>query len=55
MIGFTAKYKSGKIRFADGELSSGDFFTRDSVPPLPTLPSLSRRIIDAWINREIGC
>lgn len=48
MLGFTARYKGGEIRFADGELTSGGFFTRDNLPELPTLPSLSRKIIDAW-------
>ena len=53
MIGFTARWKSGEIRFADGELTSGGFFTRDAVPTLPTLPSLSRRMIDAWLAGTI--
>lgn len=49
MIGFTAKYKSGEKRAADGELTALGWFTRDNLPQLPTLPSLSRRIIDLWI------
>lgn len=53
MLGFTARYESGELRWADGELSDGQFFTRHSLPPLPTSPSLSRSIIDAWINGEI--
>lgn len=53
MIAFTARYESGEIRFADGELTSGRFFTRENLPPLPSPPSLSRRLIDAWINREV--
>ncbi len=53
MLGFTARWKSGEIQFADGELTSGGFFRRENPPLLPTPPSLSRAIIDAWINREI--
>lgn len=53
MIGFTADYKSGEIDFADGELSSGSFFTRDNAPTVPSMPSLSRMIIDAWLRGEI--
>lgn len=53
MIGFTAKWKAGEIRFADGELTAGEFFSRDNVPEIPTMPSLSRMIIDAWIKGEI--
>ena len=54
MLGFTARYASGRLRWADGELSDGGFFTRDSHPLLPTLPSISRRLIDAWLNGEVG-
>ncbi len=53
MIGCTAKWKKGSVRFADHELTSGTFFTRDKLPELPTLPSLARRMIDAWLAREI--
>lgn len=53
MLGFTAKWKSGELKFADGELTSGGFFTRDNVPELPTPPSLSRAIIDAWLEKKI--
>lgn len=53
MMAFTAKWKKGNIRFADGELTSGTWFTRKKLPELPTLPSLSRRLIDAWIAGEI--
>lgn len=53
MIGFTARYRSGTLRFADGELTSGGWFRRDGLPLLPTPPSLSRAIIDKWIRGEI--
>ncbi len=48
MLGFRARYKGGEMKFADGELTAGGFFRRDNLPDLPTLPSLSRRIIDSW-------
>ena len=53
MVGFTAEYESGEIHLSDGELTSAGWFTRDAHPPLPSQPSLSRRIIDLWINRKI--
>lgn len=53
MVGFTASYKSGELRLADGELTSAGWFTRKSTPQLPTLPSLSRQIIDLWINSKL--
>ena len=52
MLGFTAKYAGGTLKYADGELSAGGFFSRENVPELPTPPSLSRRIIDAWRLRN---
>lgn len=52
MLGFTAEWKSGEVRFADGELTAGGFFSKDSCPELPTPPSLSRAIIDAWRNGD---
>ncbi len=54
MLGFTARYKSGEVRFADGELTAGGFFRPDALPDLPTLPSLSRRIIDRWATKQNG-
>lgn len=53
MVGFTATYAGGELCFSDGELTAGGFFTRDNPPVLPTKPSLTRRIIDAWIRGEI--
>lgn len=59
MMGFTARYRNGEVEFADGELTSGGFFTRDSIPAIPSMPSLSRRIIDMWLSGELpkneGC
>lgn len=49
MVAFIADYKSGEITYADGELTEGGWFAREDTPLLPTLPSLSRRLIDAWI------
>lgn len=48
MIGFTADYESGELRFADGELTEGGFFTRGTLPPIPTPPSIARAMIEAW-------
>ena len=53
MVGFVAEYKGGEIRLSDGELTSAGWFTRDSHPPLPSQPSLSRRIIDLWLESNL--
>lgn len=52
MLGFKARYKGGELKFADGELTAGGFFRKDNLPDLPTLPSLSRRIIDSWAGEK---
>lgn len=62
MMAFRCRWVSGSLKWADGELSGGGFMTRDDVqerlqksdlPPfsLPSLPSLSRRLIDAWLKK----
>ena len=53
MMGFIADYKSGEIKMKDGELDSANFFDRENLPLLPSMPSLSRQIIDKWIKKEI--
>lgn len=53
MVAFTADYAGGEIRFADGELTSGGWFHREVPPELPTMPSLSRRLIDSWLCGEV--
>lgn len=52
MLGFTARYAGGELRLADGELTGAGWFRRDNPPKLPSQPSLSRRIIDRWIEGE---
>ncbi len=53
MVGFTAEYKGGEIKLVDGELTSAGWFTRDDHPPMPSQPSLSRRIIDLWLQSRL--
>jgi NAD+ diphosphatase len=49
MLGFTADYVSGQLRFADGELTEGGFFDKNHLPPLPHKPSIARRMIEEWV------
>lgn len=53
MVGFSAEYKSGEIKLSDGELTSAGWFTRDNHPTLPSPPSLSRHIIDLWLQKKL--
>jgi NAD+ diphosphatase len=50
MLGFTAEYVGGEVRFADEELTSGGFFSPDNLPPLPGPPSIARQLIDNWLE-----
>ncbi len=50
MIGFTAHYHSGNI-VADGdEIEDARWFTADSLPRIPGKGSISRRIIDWFVD-----
>jgi NAD+ diphosphatase len=49
MVGFTADYVSGDVHLQRSELSSGGWFTRDQMPPIPGKSSIARRLIDDWL------
>ncbi|MCM1319507.1 MAG: NAD(+) diphosphatase [Muribaculaceae bacterium] len=53
MLGFTADYVSGEVRFADGELTDGGFFPIDRLPPLPPHPSIARALVDSWLAEAL--
>lgn len=50
MIGFTARLVGGEMRLQPEELDDARWFTRATLPELPGPLSLSRRMIDAWID-----
>jgi NAD+ diphosphatase len=50
MIGFTAQYAAGEIRIEPTELAEAGWYTRDALPALPGKISISRRLIDAWLE-----
>ena len=52
MLGFTAKYAGGEIRVDDEELSHADWFSVDNLPDLPPAISISRQLIDAFLERQ---
>lgn len=53
MVGFTAEYVSGTIKLQEDELSRGAFYHRDHLPEIPKKLSIARRLIDAWLRKEI--
>ncbi|MCL2067010.1 MAG: NAD(+) diphosphatase [Treponema sp.] len=50
MIGFRAKYSGGTIRPDGIEIEDARWFSRDNLPRLPGPGSLSRRLIDRWLE-----
>lgn len=52
MTAFTACYKEGEIILQESELDGGAFFERGRLPELPPSFSLSRRLIDAWLEEN---
>jgi NAD+ diphosphatase len=52
MAGFEAQYKSGIIHCDKKEIASAKWFSRDDLPELPGKGSVSRFIIDNWLNEK---
>lgn len=53
MCGFTADYAGGTIKLQSDELSAGAFYHRDHLPEIPHKLSIARKLIDAWLERNI--
>jgi NAD+ diphosphatase len=53
MLGFTARHVSGDIRVDNVEIDDAQWFTRASLPEIPSPGSISRRIIDWFVAS--GC
>jgi NAD+ diphosphatase len=50
MLGFKARYSSGTI-ISDGiEITDARWFTKDNLPELPGEGSISRFLINCWLN-----
>ncbi|WP_461247084.1 NAD(+) diphosphatase [Treponema sp. R6D11] len=50
MLGFKARYLSGTIKPDGEEIEDAKWFTKDDLPELPGEGSLSRHLINNWIN-----
>jgi NAD+ diphosphatase len=50
MIGFKAHYSSGTIQPDGVEIEDAGWFDKDNLPNLPTEGSLSRFLINSWLN-----
>jgi len=50
MVAFTADYASGKITIGETETIDAGWFTANNLPPIPDRVSISRRLIDWFVN-----
>jgi NAD+ diphosphatase len=52
MIGFTATWASGDIKIDEIEIDDAGWFTPDAMPMIPPGLSISRLLIDDWLQRQ---
>ena len=52
MCGFIADYDAGEIQVDNNEIIAAGWFDRDHLPALPSKMSISRALIDDWIDRQ---
>jgi NAD+ diphosphatase len=50
MLGFSARFAGGEIRVDGVEIEDARWFGRDSLPTLPGTSSVSRYLIDRWLD-----
>jgi NAD+ diphosphatase len=50
MLGFWARYAGGEIKLDEAELDDAKWFHVDDLPPMPPRLSLSRQLIDSWVE-----
>jgi NAD+ diphosphatase len=53
MLGFTARYAGGEIRPDGIEIEDAKWFTRDALPKLPGNGSVSRYLINGWLDNTL--
>lgn len=52
MIAFTAEYAGGDIAVDQSEILDADWFSAEALPPIPTKISISRKLIDWFIEEN---
>jgi NAD+ diphosphatase len=50
MIGFRARYSSGTVKPDGVEIKDANWFTKDNLPALPAEGSLSRFLLNRWLD-----
>jgi NAD+ diphosphatase len=54
MLGFTARYASGELRPDGNEIEDAQWFSRDKLPLLPGGSSVSRYLINRWLEGTLA-
>ncbi len=55
MIGFYAEFSGGQIQVDGQEISDAGWFKLDKLPLIPPVGSISRQLIDNYIEKVAGC
>jgi NAD+ diphosphatase len=50
MVGFTAEHAGGELRPDGAEIVDARWFRADALPDLPPRLSISRQLIQAWVD-----
>jgi NAD+ diphosphatase len=50
MVGFTAEHAGGRITVDGREIIEADWFARDRLPEIPGRMSISRQLIDWFVE-----
>jgi len=53
MLGFTACHKEGDIKVDGVEIEDAKWFSRDNLPMIPAYGSVSRYLIDLWLEEKL--
>ena len=53
MVGFSARHASGTIKADNVEIEDARWFSRDNLPDLPLHGSVSRYLIDLWLQKKL--
>lgn len=52
MLAFEVEYAGGDLELEEEEIASASWFHRDALPEIPPKFTISRRMIDNWLNEQ---
>lgn len=52
MVAFVCDYDSGECKIQESEILTGGWFAKDNLPEIPPRLSISRRMIDWWLDNQ---